>query len=66
MVASGLLPGAMEIMDRLAIEAAEASVSCGYPENAEAVMIVELEGPNEEVAADREKLANLIEASQPE
>lgn len=65
-VASGLLPGAMEIMDRLAIEAAEASVSCGYPENSEAVMIVELEGPKEEVAIDREKLTGLIEASQPD
>ncbi|MCP5541412.1 MAG: FAD-binding protein [Akkermansiaceae bacterium] len=64
-VASGLLPGAMEIMDRLAIQAAEASVKCGYPENAEAVMIVELEGPREEVAADREKLAALVEASRP-
>lgn len=65
-VASGLLPGAMEIMDRLAIEAAEASVSCGYPENAEAVMIVELEGPEEEVEIDRKKLMALIEASQPD
>ena len=65
-VASGLLPGAMEIMDRLAIEAAEASVSCGYPENAEAVMIVELEGPEEEVVVDREKLMSLIDESKPQ
>lgn len=62
-VASGLLPGAMEIMDRLAIQAAEASVKCGYPEKAEAVMIVELEGPEDEVAAEREKLAAIIAAS---
>ncbi|MCB0098970.1 MAG: FAD-binding protein, partial [Caldilineaceae bacterium] len=33
-VASGLLPGAMEIMDTLAIEAAEASVNAGYPREA--------------------------------
>ncbi|NNE94247.1 MAG: FAD-binding oxidoreductase, partial [Verrucomicrobiales bacterium] len=64
-VASGMLPGAMEIMDRLAIEAAEASVKCGYPETAEAVMIVELEGPKEEVAIDREKLVAIIEESGP-
>ena len=62
-VASGLLPGAMEIMDRLAIEAAEASVSCGYPEKAEAVMIVELEGPLEEIAIDREKLHGILDDS---
>ena len=43
-VASGLLPGAMEIMDRLAIEAAEASVHAGYPRDAAALLIVELEG----------------------
>ena len=35
-VASGLLPGAMEIMDRLAIEAAEAAVHAGYPREAAA------------------------------
>ena len=65
-VASGLLPGAMEIMDRLAIEAAEASVKCGYPERSEAVMIVELEGPRDEVESERKKLAELIDASQPD
>src|SRR6476469_3368854 len=35
-VASGLLPGAMEIMDRLAIDAAEAAVDAGYPKGAAA------------------------------
>ena len=44
---SGLLPGALEIMDALSIEAAEAAVACGYPEGAAAVLIVELEGPEE-------------------
>lgn len=44
-VASGLLPGAMEIMDNLAIQASEAAVGVGYPANAAAVLIVELEGP---------------------
>ncbi|MCB0161523.1 MAG: FAD-binding protein, partial [Caldilineaceae bacterium] len=38
-VASGLLPGAMEIMDRLAIKAAEASVHAGYPQDAAALLI---------------------------
>lgn len=44
---SGLLPGALEIMDALSIEAAEAAVACGYPKGAAAVLIVELEGPRE-------------------
>src|ERR671914_661269 len=43
-VASGLLPGAMEIMDRLAIDAAEAAVDAGYPAGAAAILLVELEG----------------------
>ena len=47
---SGLLPGALEIMDALSIEAAEAAVACGYPEGAAAVLIVELEGPRERLA----------------
>jgi glycolate oxidase len=57
---SGLLPGALEIMDALAIEAAEAAVACGYPKGAEAVLIVELEGPREKVAAERVQLEEIL------
>jgi len=57
---TGLLPGAMEIMDALAIEAAEAAVACGYPEGAAAVLIVELEGPREKVAIERIKLDAIL------
>jgi glycolate oxidase len=44
-IGSGILPGAIEMMDALAIEAAEAAVHCRYPEGAGAVLIVELDGP---------------------
>jgi glycolate oxidase len=64
-VASGLLPGAMEIMDALALEAAVAAVHAEYPPGCEAVLIVELEGPREAVAADRVRLDAIIAASQP-
>jgi glycolate oxidase len=50
-VAAGMLPVAMEIMDALAMEAAEASVKPGYPAGA-ALLIVELEGEREEVDVD--------------
>ena len=63
-VASGLLPGAMEIMDRLAIEAAEASVNAGYPDAA-ALLIVELDGEEHEVAAEAEQLRDVIEQTTP-
>ena len=62
-VASGLLPGAIEIMDALAIQAAEAAVHPGYPKGCEAMLIVELEGPREKVAAERVQLDGLLAAS---
>jgi glycolate oxidase len=48
-IASGVIPGGMEMMDRPAIEAAEAFVHAGYPTEAEAMLIVELDGPPVEV-----------------
>ncbi|MGH3548955.1 MAG: FAD-linked oxidase C-terminal domain-containing protein [Pseudonocardiaceae bacterium] len=48
-IADGVTPAAIEMMDALAIEAAEAAVACGYPEGAGAVLIVELDGPSAEV-----------------
>jgi glycolate oxidase len=50
-IAAGVVPAAIEMMDALAIEAAEAAVQCGYPEGAGAVLVVELDGPEPEVAA---------------
>src|SRR5215207_4566567 len=64
-VASGLLPGALEIMDALALQAASAAVHADYPPGCEAVLIVELEGPREAVAADRVRLDALLAASNP-
>jgi glycolate oxidase len=48
-IAAGVLPAAIEMMDALAIEAAEAAVHCDYPRGAGAVLIVELDGPEAEV-----------------
>jgi glycolate oxidase len=48
-ISAGIVPAAIEMMDALAIEAAEAAVGCGYPEGAAAVLIVELDGPAAEV-----------------
>ncbi|MDQ3630360.1 MAG: FAD-binding protein [Actinomycetota bacterium] len=61
-VGAGLLPVAMEIMDALAMQAAEASVKPNYPKGA-ALLIVELEGEREVVDADATRLAELLEAS---
>ncbi|SFD72334.1 glycolate oxidase [Actinopolyspora alba] len=48
-IAAGVTPAAIEMMDELSIAAAEQAVRCGYPEGAGAVLIVELDGPEAEV-----------------
>lgn len=62
-VGSGLLPGALEIMDRLAMEAATKAVGVEYPEGCEAVLIVELDGSADHINAEKEKLQQLIDLS---
>jgi glycolate oxidase len=47
-IGAGIIPAAIEMMDALAIRAAEAAVQAGFPA-AEAVLIVELDGPQSEV-----------------
>ena len=56
-VAAGILPAAIEMMDRLTIEAAELAVAPGYPAGAGAVLLVELEG----VCAQVEEDADAVE-----
>ncbi len=48
-IAAGIIPGGMEMMDGPAIHAAEAFVHAGYPLDVEALLIVELDGPAAEV-----------------
>ena len=60
-IAAGVIPAAVEMMDALAIEAAEAAVHCGYPEGAGAVLIVELDGPASEVDAQFAQVRELCE-----
>ena len=48
-IAAGILPAAIEMMDNLSIQAAEAAVHAGYPLDAGALLLVELDGPAVEV-----------------
>ena len=48
-IGAGIIPGGMEMMDTLAIQAAEDFVQAGYPLDVEALLIVELDGPEAEV-----------------
>ena len=62
-IADGLLPGALEIMDNLAIQAAESAVQAGYPLDAAGLLIVELDGESIVVEQDFKALMEVIEKS---
>ena len=60
-ISAGIVPAAVEMMDALAIEAAEAAVHCNYPDGAGAVLVIELDGAAIEVEqeyAEVERLCN--------
>jgi glycolate oxidase len=48
-IGAGIIPGGMEMMDKPAIHATEAFVHAGYPLDVQALLIVELDGPEAEV-----------------
>ena len=62
-IAAGMVPAGMEIMDRLAIEAVEDFLGCGYPRGVEALLLVELDGSSSEVEAHAGHLQQLREQS---
>jgi glycolate oxidase len=49
-IAAGIIPVAIEFMDKPAIQVCEAFAKAGYPTDVEALLIVEVEGSNEEIA----------------
>jgi len=59
-IAAGMLPSAMEMMDRISISACEASVHAGYPD-CEALLLVELDGPTAEVSAQMVQVRSICE-----
>jgi glycolate oxidase len=62
-VAAGILPGALEMMDRLTIEAAELAVAPGYPAGAGSVLLVELDGVAAQVEEDAEEVERICRDS---
>jgi len=50
-IAAGIIPAGLEMMDRLAIQAAEDFANAGYPRDAEALLLCEVDGTREEVAS---------------
>ena len=58
-ISSGIVPSGMEIMDKALIEATDNFAKAGYPRDAEALMIVELDGTKSEVDNLLKKIENI-------
>src|SRR5436190_15187336 len=59
-IANGILPAAIEMMDSVTIEAAEAAVNANYPDGCGAVLIVELDGPLAQVEEDLARVEQIF------
>lgn len=60
-IAAGIIPGGLEMMDKLAIKAAEDFVKAGYPLDAEAILLCELDGVEADVDDDCETVRRVLE-----
>ena len=61
-IAAGIIPAGLELMDRPAIHAAEEFCHPGYPLDAEAILICELDGPEVEVAELARRVGDIATA----
>jgi glycolate oxidase subunit GlcD len=60
-IAAGILPATLEMMDNMVIQAVEQALQAGYPTDAAAVLIIEIDGPREgldETAAEIEAICS--------
>ncbi len=64
-IAAGIIPAGLEMMDKLAIQAAEDYCHPGYPTEAEAILLCEVDGHNEEVSERIMQLRELLKPTQP-
>jgi len=62
-IAAGCIPAGLEMMDKLATAAVEQFVHADYPLDAEAILLCESDGTEEEVAAEIDKVAAVMRAS---
>ena len=59
-IEAGIIPAGLEMMDQLATRCAEDYARCGYPADAAAILLCELDGATSEVAAQREQVEALL------
>ena len=61
-IGAGIIPGAMEMMDKMAIGAMQKFVDSGYPLDVESLLVVELDGPEAEVDYLTERVREIAES----
>lgn len=61
-IGAGVIPAALEMMDKMVIHACERFMSAGFPLNAEALLLVEIDGTAEEVSEYLTKVENVLTA----
>ncbi|MFM1547097.1 MAG: FAD-linked oxidase C-terminal domain-containing protein [Candidatus Pseudothioglobus sp.] len=59
-IKAGIIPSGLEMMDKFAIEASEAFAHPGYPVDAEALLLCELDGAEDTVVHDLNKVVELL------
>ncbi|NQU67157.1 MAG: FAD-binding protein [Candidatus Marinimicrobia bacterium] len=57
---AGIIPAALEMIDKLCIQAVESTIKAGYPISAEAVLLLELDGDPLTVESDSQKLRSIV------
>jgi len=62
-IAAGIIPGGLEMMDNLAIKAAEDFIHAGYPIDAQAILLCELDGVESDVEEDCQIVRSVLENS---
>lgn len=60
-IANGIVPAGLEMMDKLTIKAAEAFINAGYPSEAAAILLCELDGTKEDVDAQIERVKKIMQ-----
>lgn len=58
-IAAGIVPSALEMMDKMIIQAVEEALHCGYPLDAEAVLLIEVDGLEEATAEESAEITSI-------
>jgi glycolate oxidase len=58
-IADGIIPAALEMLDGVMIQAIESGIGAGYPKGAGAVLLIELDGPREQIRVESERVARI-------